>query len=135
MRRALREYDVLGIKTTVPFFKWMLDQPDFLAARVHTSYLDDVLRAREGRPFTTVDEKLVDIAVIAAAIRQASVRVGRVLSDPSNRDAGGRVLSAFAEATADRRRSHASGGWSDPPHHSPAKSGWKTRARLEGLRR
>ena len=116
MRRALREYDVLGIKTTVPFFKWMLDQPDFLAARFHTSYLDDVLRAREGRPFTTVDEKLVDIAVIAAAIRQASVAAGRVLSDPSNQDAGGRVLS-------------------DPPHHSPAKSGWKARARLEGLRR
>jgi acetyl/propionyl-CoA carboxylase alpha subunit len=116
MRRALREYDVLGIKTTVPFFTWMLDQPDFLAARFHTSYLDDVLRAREGRPFTTVDEKLVDIAVIAAAIRQASVAAGRVLSDPSNRDAGGRVLS-------------------DPPHHSPAKSGWKARARLEGLRR
>mgnify|MGYP003694167075 CR=1 FL=1 len=33
MRRALREYDVIGIKTTVPFFRWMLEQPDFVDAR------------------------------------------------------------------------------------------------------
>jgi acetyl-CoA carboxylase biotin carboxylase subunit len=62
MRRALREYEVIGISTTVPFFTWMLDQPDFLAARFHTSYLDDVLVARQGQPFTLVDEELVEIA-------------------------------------------------------------------------
>ena len=71
MRRALREYDVLGIRTTVPFFAWMLDQSDFLEARFHTSYLDELLRAREGRSFTLVDDELVDIAVIASAIHRA----------------------------------------------------------------
>src|SRR5206468_212236 len=30
MRRALNEYVVAGIKTTVPFFTWLLSQPDFL---------------------------------------------------------------------------------------------------------
>jgi acetyl-CoA carboxylase biotin carboxylase subunit len=71
MRRALREYDVLGIKTTVPFFRWMLEQPDFVAARFHTGYLDEVLRSRAGEPFTTPGEDTIDVAVIAAALEHA----------------------------------------------------------------
>jgi acetyl-CoA carboxylase biotin carboxylase subunit len=69
MRRALGEYEVLGIKTTIPFFRWMLEQPDFVNGRFHTSYLDEVLRARAGEPFTSADEERVDVAAIAAAIR------------------------------------------------------------------
>jgi acetyl-CoA carboxylase biotin carboxylase subunit len=106
MRRALREYEVRGIRTTIPFFTWMFDQPEFLSASFHTSYLDEVLRARQGKPFTSVDEELVDIAVIAAAIRHVSTKQrtgGRVLWDPPT------VLS-------------------DPP------TGWKRLARQEGLR-
>ena len=51
MRRALGEYLVTGIKTTLPFFGWLLAQPEFLEGRFHTTYLDDVLKARNGRPF------------------------------------------------------------------------------------
>ena len=47
MRRALGEYVVAGIKTTVPFFAWLLAQPDFLAGRFHTTYLDEVLKSHE----------------------------------------------------------------------------------------
>ena len=32
MRRALAEYLVVGIKTTLPFFAWLFEQPEFLAA-------------------------------------------------------------------------------------------------------
>jgi acetyl-CoA carboxylase biotin carboxylase subunit len=110
MRRALREYDVLGIKTSVPFFKWMLDQSDFLAARFHTSYLDDVLRARQGQPFTSAREELVEIAVIAAAIHQASATHDVVRREGDG--VGGRFSG----------------------HPRTAKAGWKTRARVEGLR-
>ncbi|HTI44600.1 MAG TPA: acetyl-CoA carboxylase biotin carboxylase subunit [Vicinamibacterales bacterium] len=70
MRRALREYDVIGIKTTVPFFRWMLEQPDFVDARFHTAYLDEVLRLRAGQPFTSVDDERIEVAAIAAAIWQ-----------------------------------------------------------------
>jgi len=83
MRRALGEYDVIGIKTTVPFFRWMLEQPDFVDARFHTSYLDDVLHSRAGEPFTSADDERVDVAVIAAAIRHMASG-GRVLSDPAD---------------------------------------------------
>ena len=34
MRRALGEYLVAGIKTTVPFFTWLLAQPEFVDGRV-----------------------------------------------------------------------------------------------------
>src|SRR5215467_7416790 len=35
MRRALGEYAVSGIKTTLPFFAWLLAQPEFIAGRFH----------------------------------------------------------------------------------------------------
>src|SRR2546425_2891923 len=38
MRRAIREYAITGIKTTLPFFSWLLEQPAFAAGRVDTTY-------------------------------------------------------------------------------------------------
>ena len=70
MLRALGEYDVVGIKTSIPFFRWMRQQPDFVEARFHTAYLDEVLRTRAGEPFTSADDDRLDVAVIAAAIQQ-----------------------------------------------------------------
>jgi acetyl-CoA carboxylase, biotin carboxylase subunit len=86
MRRALREYDVVGIKTSIPFFRWMLDQPEFAEARFHTAYLDEVLRARAGEPFTSADDDRIEVAVIAAAIQQVlrPGTGGRVISSPAN---------------------------------------------------
>ena len=75
MKRALREYQVLGIQTTVPFFCWMLDQPEFTAATFHTGYLDEVLQQRQGEPFVTPDEDAEQVAAIVAALR-ASERAG-----------------------------------------------------------
>jgi acetyl-CoA carboxylase biotin carboxylase subunit len=68
MRRALAEYLVVGIKTTVPFFAWLLDQPAFVGGDFSTTYLDEVLRERNGRPFVepTEDDQL--LATIAAAL-------------------------------------------------------------------
>ena len=44
MRRALGEYVVAGIKTTVPFFTLAARRsPSFVAGRFHTTYLDEVL--------------------------------------------------------------------------------------------
>ena len=40
MRRALAEYQVRGIRTTIPFFQWILDDDDFKAARFDTGFID-----------------------------------------------------------------------------------------------
>jgi acetyl/propionyl-CoA carboxylase alpha subunit len=72
MRRALGEYEVAGIKTTLPFFTWLFTQPEFIDGRFHTTYLDDVLRSRNGRRFAETPPDVEEIAVIAAAIQSAS---------------------------------------------------------------
>jgi acetyl-CoA carboxylase, biotin carboxylase subunit len=69
MRRALNEYVIAGIRTTIPFFSWLLAQPDFGAGRFHTTYLDDVLASRNGRPFVEAEDATLDVAAIAAALR------------------------------------------------------------------
>ena len=68
MRRALAEYLVAGIRTTVPFFTWLFAQPEFVEGRFHTTYLDEVLRTRNGRPFVEPAADVEDIAAIAAAL-------------------------------------------------------------------
>ncbi len=69
MRRALFEYCVAGIRTTVPFFVWLLEQPEFMNGAFHTSYLDEVLEARNGRPFGEPSADAEEAAAIAAALQ------------------------------------------------------------------
>ncbi len=68
MRRALVEYQIAGVKTTIPFFTWLLDNPDFLAWRVDTTFLDRALAERNGTPFTTPGAAIEDLAAIGAAL-------------------------------------------------------------------
>ncbi|HTK31775.1 MAG TPA: biotin carboxylase N-terminal domain-containing protein [Candidatus Saccharimonadaceae bacterium] len=82
MRRALGEYLVTGIKTTLPFFAWLLAQPEFLESRFHTTYLDDVLKARNGRSFDAAGSEAEAIATIAAAIH-ASLSQGVAAGPPA----------------------------------------------------
>jgi acetyl-CoA carboxylase, biotin carboxylase subunit len=72
MARALREYEVLGIRTTVPFFRWLLAQPAFVDGEFHTGYLDEVLQQRGGEPFVIPDEDADEVAAIAAALHGIS---------------------------------------------------------------
>jgi acetyl-CoA carboxylase biotin carboxylase subunit len=67
MRRALDEYQVLGIRTTLPFFRWVLNDPDFLAGRIDTGFIDRALAARGAAPFDAPGIDDPTIAAIAAA--------------------------------------------------------------------
>jgi acetyl-CoA carboxylase biotin carboxylase subunit len=69
MRRALSEYVIAGIKTTIPFFAWLLAQPEFVNGEFHTSYLDEVLSGRNGRSFVEVEEAAETVAAMAVALR------------------------------------------------------------------
>jgi acetyl-CoA carboxylase biotin carboxylase subunit len=74
LRRALTEYQIVGVRTTVPFFRWLLTQPEFVAGRFDTTYLDNVLAART-QPFAPVTESDEEIAAMAAAL-DAFFRIG-----------------------------------------------------------
>jgi acetyl-CoA carboxylase biotin carboxylase subunit len=97
MRRALGEYVVTGIKTTVPFFAWLFTQPEFLAANVHTAYLDEVLTSRNGRPFVEPAPDVEEVATIAAAL-QAVLSPAAIASAPDA--AGGVTASRLWKAQA-----------------------------------
>ena len=68
MSRALREYLVLGIKTTIPFFLWLMRQPDYAAGRYDTTYLDRLLIDRKGESFSELTEADEEVASIATAL-------------------------------------------------------------------
>ncbi len=71
MERALGEYVVGGVATSLPFFVWLFRQPAFLEGRFDTTYLDAVLLERQGRPFLTATAADEEIAAMAAAIYSA----------------------------------------------------------------
>jgi acetyl/propionyl-CoA carboxylase alpha subunit len=67
MSRALGEFAVAGVRTTIPFFQWLLAEPDFVTGRVDTTTLDCVLASRNGTPFVVPDADTQATAAIAAA--------------------------------------------------------------------
>jgi len=77
MRRAVAEYDVRGIRTTVPFFRWLLDQPVFRDATFDTEFLDTLLQQRRGKSFSEPESSLQEVALIAAALRASQATASR----------------------------------------------------------
>jgi acetyl-CoA carboxylase biotin carboxylase subunit len=65
MRRALREYRLEGIETTIPFYAAIMDHPEFRSARFDTSFIDRVLQSLSLEPS---ESEQVDAAIAAAAI-------------------------------------------------------------------
>ena len=45
LQRALGEYQVQGIRTNIPFFRRVLEHPDFVAGSLETGFIDSVLTA------------------------------------------------------------------------------------------
>jgi acetyl-CoA carboxylase biotin carboxylase subunit len=70
MARALGEYQVLGIKTTIPFFLWLMRQEDYRNGRYDTTYLDRLLAERRasGASFSEVSDEEAELAAIAIGV-------------------------------------------------------------------
>jgi acetyl-CoA carboxylase biotin carboxylase subunit len=65
MKRALREYEITGIKTTVPFFLEVMEDEEFRSGDLDTGFIS---RFSERRRPVSPDETTTDIAIIAAAL-------------------------------------------------------------------
>ncbi len=70
MLRALGEYHVGGIKTNIPLFRLILNDPAFRAGELHTGYLDDLLK-RTIEWDTVPPSELAGIATIIASKKKA----------------------------------------------------------------
>jgi acetyl-CoA carboxylase biotin carboxylase subunit len=70
MQRALKEYQVEGIKTNLAFFREVLQHPDFRTGDLDTGFIDRWLKGRHEPP--VVSQAGVDLAAIAAALFDAA---------------------------------------------------------------
>ncbi len=89
MRRALDEYLVEGIPTTISLHRRVMDDPDFLAGRLHTRFLESMNGGPppEGAPSGSLE----DLASIAVALASAAPpRDGREGGEGTRESAAGR---------------------------------------------
>jgi acetyl-CoA carboxylase biotin carboxylase subunit len=63
MRRALSEYVVLGVKTTIPFLSAVMEHPDFVSGDIDTGFIE-----RQMKGGVPADAQRIEVAVLAAAI-------------------------------------------------------------------
>jgi acetyl-CoA carboxylase biotin carboxylase subunit len=90
LARALREYEIDGVQTTLPFFRWLLAQDDFARAAVDTAWLDRIMIARNGEPFHPIDDETARIAAVAVAIAtHARTNAGPPLQSGSDTNTSG----------------------------------------------
>ncbi|MEN3339806.1 MAG: acetyl-CoA carboxylase, biotin carboxylase subunit [Acidobacteriota bacterium] len=75
MARALGEYQVLGIPTTIPFFLWLMRQPAYGRGEYDTTYLDRLLAERTAAgsaasrsSFSALSSAEEDVVAIGAAL-------------------------------------------------------------------
>ncbi|MBI2339959.1 MAG: acetyl-CoA carboxylase biotin carboxylase subunit [Deltaproteobacteria bacterium] len=62
MQRALREYEIGGFKNNIPFLRTLVENPDVLAAKMYTHYIDDHPEILKRRPVDLPNEIIFGIA-------------------------------------------------------------------------
>ena len=105
LRRALDEYDVAGITTTLSFFREVVRDEEFIAARLDTGFIS---RFNERRTENEPSEVEADLAVIAAALSYAH-RQQRTSLQTSNQ--GSRSRWKMAGRNALRTQAQTSSKW------------------------
>jgi acetyl-CoA carboxylase biotin carboxylase subunit len=97
MRRAVSEYKVLGIRTTLPFFERVLRHPDFVSGDIDTSFIQNAFPARAlKRPPPT------EAAIVLAAVRWFLERQSATRPDQPQNDGGAWRRAGLREAQAGR---------------------------------
>jgi len=84
MRRALGEYEIFGIKTNIPFFRRVLEHPDFVAGHLDTGFIDRVLAAglMQEAPASPEEER---VAMLVAALHAGGQGRKKAPASPPNR--------------------------------------------------
>jgi acetyl-CoA carboxylase biotin carboxylase subunit len=68
MRRALKEFRIGGVKTSIPFFIRLLEDSEFIVGNLHTHFIEQQgLIDAERNP----DPEAIEISMIGAAVNQA----------------------------------------------------------------
>ncbi|MCD4748712.1 MAG: ATP-grasp domain-containing protein, partial [Thermoanaerobaculales bacterium] len=81
LRRALGEYQVLGICTTLPLFRALADMEVFAKAEFHTTFLDELLNSAGLEELHGRQDPEAEEASLIAAACQAALDAGRLKED------------------------------------------------------
>ncbi|HMQ04097.1 MAG TPA: acetyl-CoA carboxylase biotin carboxylase subunit [Pyrinomonadaceae bacterium] len=79
MKRALAEYQISGIKTTIPFFRQVLVDEEFIEGRIDTGFIE---RWKERSKFKGPDELTTDLSIVAAVISKSNTASHRANASP-----------------------------------------------------
>ena len=66
MRRALREYEIWGVKTTIPLLRRIMDHPDFIRGEIHTGFIEENIAGLT--EYAEADEQIFKIARFVAEV-------------------------------------------------------------------
>ncbi len=61
MRRALAEYQIVGVRTTLPFARWLMEQPRFIAADFSTDFIAEEWDSRKKTAATDEADRQEDV--------------------------------------------------------------------------
>ncbi len=88
LRRALHEYQVHGIATTLTLFRALVEMDAFREAHYHTGFLDELLASRELQQLHGQQDPEAEEAAVIAAACLATMRAQRLPADPFAHAAG-----------------------------------------------
>jgi acetyl-CoA carboxylase biotin carboxylase subunit len=107
LRRALDEYHVVGVRTTIPFARWLMDHPRFMAADFSTDFIAEEWDARQNQarndgslveqvhdnPAQSVSEELAPeqlAAIVGGLLMQQQVEQEQARHQPTTQQETGR---------------------------------------------
>jgi acetyl-CoA carboxylase biotin carboxylase subunit len=82
LRRALQEYQVRGIATTLTLFRALVEMDEFVEADFHTGFLDELLASERLAEVHGRQDPEAEEAAVVAAVCLATLQAGTVVGDP-----------------------------------------------------
>jgi acetyl-CoA carboxylase biotin carboxylase subunit len=94
MRRVLGEYEIQGIHTNIPFFRRVLEHPDFVEGRLDTGFIDRVLAEglMEDEPPSEEEERAALLGALLHVERNGGAEPAHAASNNEWNQAGRRAL-------------------------------------------
>ena len=82
-QQALREFQIVGIQTTIPFFLQMLETPEFRSGNIHTKFVEDEFLLKKTRNKELEKVAAVAVALIAHLRRRRATTLKSASDKPS----------------------------------------------------
>jgi len=94
LQRALGEYEIQGLRTNIPFFRRVLEHPDFIAGRLDTGFIDRVLAAglMKEEPPSEEEERVALMAAMLHAERNRDAKPAGATPSAGWKQAGRNTL-------------------------------------------